>query len=250
MQSKAKLRIVGTGPGDPELLTLRAVNAIGNADVVLYDDQINPEIRMLYRGRQSRWLKIGDRTGMKRYGPEMVHLLILYFSTRFENIVLLERGDPLSGGNLEGTGSFTKYPISVEIVQGISPAIASPSAAGIPLTRRGVNESFCVVTGSAVTPDTYLAARSSATVVVMTDTRDPREVVAVFSAIRGEDEPAAIIPQSSWRYPEVVKGTAKNILDRFPRNRPPFPCILIFGKVIDESALMELCHRESDYLHK
>src|SRR5688572_2474172 len=172
MISKARtLTLVGAGPGDPELISLKGLKALQKANVILYDALVSKELLTVAQPG-CKLVYVGKRKGKKEFPQEEINKLLVFYATRFENVVRLKGGDPnVFGRGHEELEFVSKHNIHVEIIPGISSAIAAPTAAGIPLTKRGLNESFWVITGTLssgqMSNDIQLASQSSATVIIL-----------------------------------------------------------------------------------
>ncbi|MCU1361367.1 MAG: uroporphyrinogen methyltransferase [Ilumatobacteraceae bacterium] len=138
--------IVGAGPGDPELLTLKAARLIGQADVVLYDRLVSPQI-LAMAPSHAELIDVGKRPGGS-HTQDVLNDLLVAVSTPGRNVVRLKGGDPfMFGRGGEEAEVLVRNGISYEIVPGISSALAAPAAVGIPVTHRNVARAVTVVTG-------------------------------------------------------------------------------------------------------
>lgn len=142
-----KVYLVGAGPGDIELLTLKAYRLISSADVILYDRLVNPEVLLLTRP-DCELVYVGKEDGKHTIEQEKINELLLQYAHTREIVVRLKGGDPFVFGRGGEEALFlAQHGIDFEIVPGISSAIAVPAYAGIPLTFRGISSSFAVITG-------------------------------------------------------------------------------------------------------
>lgn len=142
-----KVYLVGAGPGDIELLTLKAYRLISSADVILYDRLVNPEVLLLTRP-DCELVYVGKEDRKHTIGQEKINELLLQYAHTREIVVRLKGGDPFVFGRGGEEALFlAQHGIDFEIVPGISSAIAVPAYAGIPLTFRGISSSFAVITG-------------------------------------------------------------------------------------------------------
>ncbi len=138
--------LVGAGPGDPELLTLRAARRLGEADLVLYDALVAPETLAL--APRARRFFVGKRPGRPGIGQEAIHRLMIRWARRGSRVVRLKCGDPfVFGRGGEEVAALAAAGVPVEVVPGVSAALAAPCLAGIPLTQRGVASAFVVLSG-------------------------------------------------------------------------------------------------------
>jgi len=191
------LLLVGAGPGDPELITLKAVRAIQSADVILYDALANTGLLQYARpGAVTRF--VGKRYGCHALSQQEINQLILEYAFSHGRVVRLKGGDPFVFGRAqEEIDAARQAGIAVEVIPGISSALAVPTTQMIPLTCRGVNESFWVTTGTtqsgAISPDLMLAAQSSATVIILMAMSKLEIIMEIFAA-HGKGERRARSP--------------------------------------------------------
>src|SRR5688572_4538399 len=175
-----KVTLVGAGPGDPDLITVKGVNAIKSADIVLYDALVSPEIlNLVPRGVPS--LCVGKRAGAHSHKQEEINDLIVEFAYLYGHVVRLKGGDPfVFGRGSEEIEYAEAHGVSASVVPGISSALAVPASLNIPVTARGISESFWVVTGTTrsgeISRDIALAAQSSATVVILMGLNKIRDI--------------------------------------------------------------------------
>jgi uroporphyrin-III C-methyltransferase len=240
MQTKACVSIVGTGPGDPDLLTIKAVNTIRKAGVVACEQGIDGRIIEFFATHNLQYMPVGD----------CVAELVLEQAKTVGHIAFLVTGDSsVSGVAFEIMRKAACMGVHVHVIPGIPNEIALPTAAGIPLTKRRSNESFCVMNGSELencTETALSALRSSATIVI----RSANDLATVFQTIRserGEHEPCALIDQTSE--PNVI-GTVGE-LSTLSTNRSARPgAFVIVGKVVLAKMFIGSEYYESHYIHR
>ena len=143
-----RVTLVGAGPGDPELITLKGINALKSADIVLYDALVSQEILdMIPKGIPS--LCVGKRAGAHSYKQEDINELIVEFAYLYGHVVRLKGGDPFVFGRGSEEIAYAQLQgVHTSVVPGISSALAVPASLNIPVTARGISESFWVVTGT------------------------------------------------------------------------------------------------------
>ena len=161
-----KLTVVGAGPGDPDLITLKAIKALESADVVLYDALIN-ETLLGYASKAEK-IFVGKRKGCYAYQQEQINELIVSRAKSHGHVVRLKGGDPfIFGRGAEEIDYVQQFDVEANMVPGISSSLAVPAYQGIPLTKRGPSESFWVITGTTkshkLSQDICLAAKSNGT---------------------------------------------------------------------------------------
>jgi len=230
-----KLTIVGAGPGDPELLTLKAVKALSNADVVLYDALVNKEI-LIYAPKAIK-LFVGKRFQSPCYKQEEINKLIVENAMAYGNVVRLKGGDPfIFGRGMEEIHYARRFGIETEIVSGISSSSAVPAKQEIPLTHRGMAESFWVITGTtqnhSLSNDVYLAAQSTATVVILMGMNKINQIVSLFEREGKKDLPVAVIQNGTLPSEKIGIGTIENIIDIIHEKKLSSPAVIIIGKVV------------------
>ena len=146
MTTPGLVSLVGAGPGDPELLTLRAVSRLGAADVVLYDALVD-RAALRYAPRARRFY-VGKRAGRHSIAQETIERVMIRRALRGERVVRLKGGDPfVLGRGGEEALALAAAGVPVEVVPGISSAVAGPALSGIPVTHRGLASAFVVVSG-------------------------------------------------------------------------------------------------------
>lgn len=202
--------LVGAGPGDPELLTLRALRRLETADLVLHDALVSPETLRL--APQARWFYVGKRAGRRSIAQETIQRLLVRAARRGERVVRLKCGDPfVFGRGGEEALALVEAGVPFEVVPGISSAVAAPALAGIPVTHRGLAAAFVTVSGhtaSAYAPVLSSLAPGSATVVVLMGLAQRAEIAALLVA-RGwsAETPAAVLLDASKAVAATWTGT-------------------------------------------
>ncbi len=178
--------LVGAGPGDPELLTRKAVRVLAAADLVLYDALVDPEALALAPSAQR--IFVGKRAGRPQVRQEFIHAVMIRAARRGRKVVRLKGGDPfVFGRGGEEALALTAAGIPFEVVPGVSSAVAAAALANIPVTHRGISSAFVVVSGhaeEAYRPVLETLAPNRATVVVMMGL-GRLERIAAFMIARG-----------------------------------------------------------------
>lgn len=233
-----KLTVVGAGPGDPSLITLKAINALKNADVVLYDALVNESL-LQYAENAAEIIFVGKRKGYARYNQEEINELIVHKAHVHGNVVRLKGGDPfVFGRGTEELIHASLYNLETESIPGISSALAVPSNQNIPLTLRGNAESFWVITGTTknrkLSDDVRLAAQSTATVVILMGMSHLSEIVQIFQKHGKKDLPVAIIQNGTTPHEKIGIGTVANIEDVVTKNKLSNPAIIVLGEVVNQ----------------
>lgn len=233
---RSTLFLVGAGPGDPELITLKAVRILANADVVLYDALANEDLLQHVSGNAITAF-VGKRYGCHALSQQEINNLIVEFSQKHQNIVRLKGGDPFVFGRAqEEIEAARNAGMRVEIIPGISSALAVPASKMIPLTCRGINESFWVTTGTTqsgdISADIRLAAQSSATVIILMAMSRLQEIMDIFFSFGKSDTAAAVIQNGTTAKEKMVIGTVKDIAFRAQHAEMQNPSVIIIGDVV------------------
>ena len=231
-----KLILVGAGPGDPELFSLKGVKALKQADVVLYDALVDPEL-LDYVSDNCEVIFVGKQKGVCQFKQEDIHSLIVGKAKSKGTVVRLKGGDPyIFGRGHEEKVYAEKNDIPVEIIPGVSSFYSVPELQGIPLTRRGINESFIVVTATTkdhtLSEDIIRASKLQSTVVVLMGMHKLPEIVEVFKKEGKADLPVSIIQKGSTKDERIGLGTINTIVDVVESQQLKSPAIIIIGEVV------------------
>ena len=209
-----KVYLLGAGPGDPDLLTIKALRILQSADVVLYDRLVSPEILAL-SNPQALLIHTGKRHGQQEEIQNEINFLMLEHASQDKIVVRLKSGDPMVfGRGAEEWALLQAHGIQVELVPGISSAISVPALAGIPLTWRGIASSFAVITGhnqKSETPD-WMKFRGVDTLVILMGVENRVRIATELIALgRPASEPVAFIERGSTDRERVVVSTLAEV---------------------------------------
>ena len=233
-----RLTLVGAGPGDPELLTLKGMKILQQADVVLYDALANDEL-LTYAPSTSPKLYVGKRAGLHYASQEQINRMIVRSAYRYGHVVRLKGGDPyIFGRGHEEQIYAERAGISTEVIPGISSVYAVPALQHIPLTKRGVSESFWIVTGTTrsgqLSDDVALAAQSTATVVILMGMSKLAAIQQVFAEHGKSDKPVAIIQNGSLPQEKISICQVHNLAATAVEQALTSPAIIVIGEVVNE----------------
>ena len=231
-----KVTLVGAGPGDPDLITVKGINALGEADVVLYDALVNTEI-LKYAPITSKKVYVGKREGHHSFSQEQINNLLVDYAFTHGHVVRLKGGDPfVFGRGSEELEFVERFNIETEVVPGISSAIGVPALQRIPVTHRGTTESFWVLTGrnsdGKLPEDFKLAAESDATIVVLMGLAKLPEIVKVFQQRGKNSTPVAVIQDGSLPTENIAVGSVDTIVDVVKQDGIKSPAIIVIGEVV------------------
>lgn len=211
--------MVGAGPGDPDLITVRGSKIINQAEVIVYDRLANPEL-LSYSSEDSEHIYVGKRPGKPSVSQEQINRILIAKARENKTVARLKGGDPfIFGRGGEECEALTEEGISFEIVPGISSALAAPAYAGIPLTHRGKSRSFTVVTGYTRDKkelfDNWEHIAHSDTLVILMGMRNLESIVnRLVQFGRSEHTPVAIVEKASFEDQQTVTGTLENITEK------------------------------------
>jgi uroporphyrin-III C-methyltransferase len=231
-----RLSLVGAGPGDPELITLKAIKTLQQADVILYDALANDELLSYAKpGAITRF--VGKRYGCHALSQQEINHVIIELAFAHGHVVRLKGGDPFVFGRAqEEIAAAREAGIPVQVIPGISSAVAVPAMQMIPLTCRGVNESFWVTTGTTqsgeVSADIRLAAQSSATVIILMAMSKLETIMEIFAGCGKSETPVAIIQDGTTSKEKMVMGTVRDIAFKAQYAGLGNPAIIIVGEVV------------------
>ncbi|AWW30559.1 uroporphyrinogen-III C-methyltransferase [Echinicola strongylocentroti] len=234
-----KLTLVGAGPGDPELITLKGILALGKADVILYDALVDQAL-LKHATENAIKIFVGKRHGYKQHPQQDTNKLIVEYAMKHGHVVRLKGGDPfVFGRGAEEIDYVQQFGIETEVIPGITSSISVPANQGIPVTKRGVSESFWVITGTTssgqLSRDVQLATQSTATVVILMGTRKLPEIVAAFGQAGRENTPIALIQSGTTAEEKVVAGHIHDIEHKVQTSGIGAPAVIIIGDVVRES---------------
>ena len=235
--------LIGAGPGDPKLLTIRAVEAIGASDVIVYDYLVNPEI-LVHARRDVELIYAGKRGGETSISQSAINRILIDGARRGLIVSRLKGGDPfVFGRGGEEAEALAESEIAWEVIPGVSSGIAAASYAGIPLTHRNYASSVAFITGHESSKnrrsiDWSLAARAADTLVVFMCAENLRRIAAELIANgRLASTPIAVIRWGTYEHQEVYAGTLADLIEGEDTNeeshleiRPP--AIAIIGEVV------------------
>jgi len=235
--TKGKVTLVGAGPWDPGLLTLKGRACLEKADVILYDDLVNPSL-LLYAPKEAKKINVGKRGGERSTPQEKIHRLLLKFAEEGRTIVRLKGGDPfLFGRGSEELLFLAKHRIPFEVVPGVSSAVACPAYAGIPISDRHHASSIGILTGTE-RPDKEFStlrweklATAVDTLIVLMGVRAlPKIVRELVKNGKSPATPCALIQWGTSSRQKTVTGSLKNIVRASRRITPP--AVFVVGEVV------------------
>lgn len=235
--------LVGAGPGDPDLISLKGVKCLQVADVVIYDRLVNEDL-LAYSPPWAESIYVGKEPYDHHISQREIQVLMVERASQGKTVVRLKGGDPyVFGRGGEECLALAEAGIPFEVVPGISSAIAVPAYAGIPVTHRGIAQSFTVITGHTCGDnpcgiDWDGLPRTGTLVFLMGLHNLPQITGRLLHAGRGADTPAAVIQWGTTDAQVVVTGTLSDITEKSQGMRPP--AVIVVGEVVN-------LHRQLDW---
>ncbi|GER45182.1 siroheme synthase [Striga asiatica] len=244
--------LVGTGPGDPELLTLKALRVIKNADLLLYDRLVSNDVLDLV-GPNAKLLYVGKTAGYHSRTQEEIHELLLSFAEAGASVVRLKGGDPLVfGRGGEEMDFLQQQGIEVKVIPGITAASGISAELGIPLTHRGVANSVRFLTGHSRKGGTeplfvgeHAADPDSTLVVYMGLSTLPSLSLKLMRCGLPGDTPAAAVERGTTPQQRIVFADLKDLANEIASNELVSPTLIIIGKVVALSPLWPYASKET-----
>ena len=238
--SAGKVYLIGAGPGDPKLLTIKAAEAIGASDVIVYDYLVNPEA-LAHSRRDAELIYAGKRSGAPSISQSQINRLLIDRALSGQVVARLKGGDPfIFGRGGEEAEALVEAGVDWEVIPGVSSGVAAASYAGIPLTHRDYSSSVTFITGHGALDraeqpvDWRALTRSGATLVIFmcaeTISSIARELVANG---RAASTPIAIVRWGAYPHQEVYSGTLEDLTSADERGAFEIepPAIAIVGEV-------------------
>lgn len=242
--SKGNLTLVGAGPGDPELISIKGMKAIEAADVLLYDALVHPRL-LDHASSDCMKIFVGKRNRNHAKTQDETNELIVFHALNNQHVVRLKGGDPfIFGRGQEEIDYAETFGITCDVVLGIS-SVNLPGYYGMPLTQRGVNESFWAVTATTrdgnLSRDLELVAQSTATAVIFMGLGRLSQIMKIYQKLHRYDTPVAIISNGSLDSGRVIKSTVSEIEELQSQEKLTAPALIVIGEAIaDQKVLIEV----------
>lgn len=236
------VHLVGAGPGDPDLLTMRAVSLLARADVIVHDRLVDGRI-LASAAPWAELVDVGKSPGSRRNSQDEINAILVDRAGRFDTVVRLKGGDPfVFGRGGEEAEHLRAHGIAVEVVPGVSSSVAGPAAAGIPVTMRGVSSGVTIVTAHQdPANDRHLdwtaLARAGTTLVVLMGAARARSIgERLIAGGMRADMPVAIVTNATCDDERVERLTLDRLGDRPVRN----PSVIVIGEVAARDVLRDV----------
>ncbi len=223
--------LIGAGPGDPDLVTLKAVKALEKADVVIYDRLANEEILKYADGAEM--IYVGKRAGAHSKNQEEINEILIEQGKKHNVVVRLKGGDPfVFGRGGEEMLALLEEGILVELIPGVTSAIGVPTTVGLPVTHRGVATSFTIVTGHEDPTKKEKQVKwnyNADTIVILMGVGHLKENIDEIMKHKDPETPVCVIENGTLPSERIVLGTLENITEK---DINP-PALVIIGRVVD-----------------
>ena len=249
---KPFVTLVGAGPGDPDLITLKGIKAIESADVILYDALVNEEL-LTYAKDSCTKIYVGKRAERLSTSQDYINKLLVDYALTHGHVVRLKGGDPfVFGRGGEELDFVRQFDIPTSVVPGISSSVGLTGLQQIPLTYRGISESFWVITGSTsegrLSEDLYHAVKTNATVVVLMGYSKLQKIIELYQDNGRGDLPIALIQNGSLENERLAIGKMDSILQQVHKNLLGVPAIIVIGEVVAKHQSFERIRKEIQHL--
>lgn len=232
-----QVTLVGAGPGDPELLTIKGLQAIRSADIVLYDALVSKEV-INYAPITSRRIYVGKRSNNHALSQDGINKLIVESAYKYGHVVRIKGGDPfVFGRGHEELEYAESLGVPVNIIPGLSSSISVPELQHIPVTRRGISNGFHVLTGTVssgeLNPEIAKAVSSESTLVILMGVKKLPEIARLFQLAGKGSIPFALIQNGSLPTENIALGTANDIVEIAREENVGAPAVIVVGEVVN-----------------
>lgn len=230
-----KVYLIGAGPGDPELITIKALKTLQAANVILIDDLVNRDL--LQHAPQARVIEVGKRGGCKSTPQHFINRMMVALAEQGQIVARLKGGDPyLFGRGGEEVLALRTAGIPVEVIPGITSGIAAPASIGVPVTHRELSHGVTFITGhtqNGEPPDWHALVKGGTTLVIyMGMKRLPAIVTDLLAAGMAPDTPAAAIQQGTLPQQRQIVSTVSMLPMAVQQEGLTSPGIIVVGDVV------------------
>lgn len=237
--SQGKVYLVGAGPGAPDLITLRGARLLAQADIVFHDALVHPDTLAL--AQQAEKIAVGKRCGRHSTAQRFINKRLIDAAQRFRTVVRLKGGDPMLFGRAqEEVGALQAAGIEVEVVPGVTSALAASAELGVSLTRRGMSRSVAFATprvGAGEDPADWIRSVIAAdtAVIYMAARQAPAIAAGLIAGGLQPDTPVVIVENASL--PEMTQvATTLSALRSAPERSAHGPALILIGRVFGRAA--------------
>ncbi|MDR0912836.1 MAG: uroporphyrinogen-III C-methyltransferase [Methanobrevibacter sp.] len=223
--------LIGAGPGDPELITLKAIKALEKADVIIYDRLANEEI--LKHGNNPKLIYVGKKAGEHYKSQDEINKILVNEAKNNEVVVRLKGGDPfVFGRGGEEILALIESNLDFEVIPGVTSAIGVPTTIGLPVSHRAIATSFTIITGHEDPTKANKQVKwdyTADTLIILMGIGNIKENTHEIMKHRSKDTPVAVIENGTLPNQKIIFGTLENISQK----KINTPAILVVGNVVD-----------------
>lgn len=230
---KNKVYIIGAGPGDWELISVKGLRRLQEADVILYDFLASKEL-LKFKKTKAEVICVGKRDGMHLLEQNKINQLLFKKARQGKTVARLKGGDPLVfSRGIEEILYLKEKNIPFEIIPGITSAFAAPESFGIPLTRRGKYSSIAVLTGRKSNGEQIDAPKADTLIYLMAVANIKNVVAAVLRSGKKRGTSCAFIERGTTNSERIVRGNLGNIIEKARKAAVKSPAVFIVGEVVN-----------------
>ena len=233
----SKVFLVGAGPGDPELISVRGYKLLQSADVVLHDRLVAPQLIAEARP-DAKIINVGKSPLKKRFPQAEINRILIEEARQNKTVLRLKGGDPFVFG-LGGDECLALLDAGIpfEIVPGVSSVMAVPAYAGIPVTHRGLASSLVVLSGHQLDGPAWAQLPTMGTIVVLMGVKKLARIVDIVLRFRSAETPVVLVQSGTTANQQVIQGTLATIVAQSTLIKPP--AIIIIGEVVQLRDLIQ-----------
>lgn len=238
VKKTGKVYLVGAGPGDPELITVKGLKLIQQADAILYDRLVSKDLLVLAR-KGAELICVGKSSNHHTLKQEEINRLLAEKAEKYPIVVRLKNGDPyVFGRGAEEAIFLAGQDIPFEVVPGVSSTIAVPASAGVPLTHRDYASSVAIITGHRRDDQEVRIANADTLVFVMPVANLPRIAEKLLEKGKSPETPCVLIEKGTLSGQKVVQGNLANIFKNSKAQDIRPPAIFVVGEVVNLRKLL------------
>lgn len=229
---KGKVYLVGAGPGDPELITLKGLKLIQQADVIIYDFLIDQQL-LSFAKKEAELICVGKAPSRHTLKQEEINRLLAQKAHQHPMVVRLKNGDPfVFGRGAEEAIYLAEQKIPFEIVSGVSSAIAVPASASVPLTHRDYASSLAIITGHRRNDGEVGIVNADTLVFLMSVANLKRVIQKLLDAGKSPNTPCVLIERGTLPGQTVVQGSLSDMVERAMAQQVKPPAVFVVGEVV------------------
>lgn len=232
-KKKGKVYLVGAGPGDPELITVKGLKLIQKADAIIYDFLVDKRLLSFAR-KDAELICAGKSPTYHTMKQEEINQLLSEKVKNHSIVVRLKNGDPfVFGRGAEEAASLTEHNIPFEIISGVSSAIAVPASAGVPLTHRNYASSVAIITGHRREDGEVKIVNADTLVFLMPVANLEKIAAKLLEDGKKPETPCVLIEKGTLPGQKVVQGNLGNIVENSKANNMKAPAVFVVGEVVN-----------------